>query len=298
MKVSPDAFHRWRAGKTYRLSERKRELAEQVKTAFYFHKRRYGARRIAAQLQAEGVSVGRRQVGRLLKAQNLQAIRPRRYRPRTTDAKHGFGFSENLLKNGKNIPKNKGEVLVGDITYLRLKTGRFCYLATFQDKLTRRVVGWQVSEQMTAQLVIDAINMARRRFLIKKKAIIHTDRGSQYASVEYRRLLYINGFRQSMSGKGNCYDNAQAESFFSRFKAELLEDGEFENITQARSEIFSYIEGYYNRIRRHSSLGYKSPLEYEKELKHKKQKGGKRVFSLVFLDHHTSSTDALRRLIR
>ncbi len=103
--------------------------------------------------------------------------------------------------------------------------------------------------------------------MIKRGAIIHTDRGSQYASIEYRRLLYIYGFRQSMSGKGNCYDNAQAESFFSRFKAELVEGGIFESIEQARSEAFSYIEGYYNRIRRHSSLGYLSPLEFEKQLK-------------------------------
>ncbi len=109
--------------------------------------------------------------------------------------------------------------------------------------------------------------MARRRAHLKRGAIIHTDRGSQYAAVEFRRMLYIYGLRQSMSAKGNCYDNAQAESFFSRFKAELIEGGIFESIEEARTEIFSYIEGYYNRIRRHSALGYKSPLEFEKELK-------------------------------
>jgi putative transposase len=132
---------------------------------------------------------------------------------------------------------------------------------------------------MTAQFVIDAFSRARRRGLIKRGAIIHTDRGSRYASVEYRRSLYINGFRQSMSGKGNCYDNAQAESFFSRFKAELIEGGIFESVEQARSEIFSYIEGYYNRIRRHSSLGYLSPLEFEKQLKIKNQKRRERFVS-------------------
>jgi transposase InsO family protein len=120
---------------------------------------------------------------------------------------------------------------------------------------------------MTAQLVIDAFNRTRSRGLIKRGAIIHTDCGSQYASVEYRRLLYIYGFRQSMSGRGNCYDNAQAESFFSRFKTELIEGDSFESVEQAGSETFSYIEGYYNRIRRHSSLGYLSPLEFEKQLK-------------------------------
>ncbi len=119
---------------------------------------------------------------------------------------------------------------------------------------------------MTAQLVIDVFNQARRCGLINKDAIIHTDQGSQYAAVEYRRLLYIGGFRQSMSRRGNCYDNAQAESFFSRFKGELVENGIFETLEDARSEVFSYIEGYYNRIRLHSGLGYKNPLEFEKHL--------------------------------
>lgn len=187
--------------------------------------------------------------------------------PQTTDSRHRFGYSPNLLKDSNNEPSGKGQVIVGDITYLPLQKGRFCYLATFQDKFTRRIVGWQVSENMTAQLVIDAFHRARSRGLIKRGAIIHTDRGWQYASVEYRRLLYIHGYRQLMSAKGNCYDNAQADSFFSRFKAKLVEGGIFESVEQARSEIFSYIEGYYNRIRRYSSLGYVSPLEFEKQLK-------------------------------
>lgn len=267
MKVSVDAFYAWAAGKTYRFSEKKQKIADQVKDVFYLHRRRYGARRVAAELSATGNKVGRRLAGTLLKAQNLKAIGPKRFVPRTTDSKHGLGFSANLLKNVENAPTGKGEVIVGDITYVPLRSGKFCYLATFQDKYTRRIIGWQVSQRMTAQLVIDAFNRGRKRGLIGKHAIIHTDRGSQYASVEYRRLLYINGFRQSMSGKGNCYDNAQAESFFSRFKAELIEDGIFEDINQARTEIFSYLEGYYNRIRRHSSLGYLSPMEFEKRLK-------------------------------
>ncbi len=207
-----------------------------------------------------------------MKKQSLAAISPKRFVPRTTDSRHNFGFSPNLLRDPTNASLGRGEVLVGDITYLPLQNGKFCYLATFQDKFRRRIVGWQISEKMTAQLVIDAFNRARRRGLIEKGAIIHTDRGSQYASIEYRRLVYIGGFRQSMSGKGNCYDNAQAESFFSRFKAELVEGGIFESVDDARSEIFSYIEGYYNRVRRHSSLGYLSPLEFEKQLKIKNQR--------------------------
>ena len=163
-------------------------------------------------------------------------------------------------------------MLVGNITYLPLPDGKFCYLACLQDKFTRRIVGWKVSERMTAQLVIDVFLSARRRGLIGKNAIIHSDQGSQYASVEYRRLLYVGGFRQSMSRKRNCYDNAQAESFFSRFVAELVEGGVFESVEDARSEVFSYIEGYYNRIRLHSGLGYKSPLEFEKNLDNKNKR--------------------------
>jgi transposase InsO family protein len=264
--LSEAAYYAWRGGKTYRLSWKKNELAQAVKEVFYLHRRRYGARRISAELKADGLTVGRRLAGSLMRKQSLTAIRPKRFVPRTTDSKHDFGYSPNLLK-AAGEPQEKGQVIVGDITYLPLQNGKFCYLATFQDKFTRRVVGWQVSANMTAQIVIDAFNRARSRSLIKRGAIIHTDRGSQYASVEYRRLLYIHGYRQSMSAKGNCYDNAQAESFFSRFKTELIEGGHFESVEQAKSEIFSYIEGYYNRIRRHSSLGYLSPMEFEKQLK-------------------------------
>ena len=202
----------------------------------------------------------------MMKKEGLRAIQPKSFKPHTTDSKHNLGISPNLLKDKLNAPLRAGEVFVGDITYLPLKTGKFCYLACLQDKFTRRIVGWKVSQRMTTQLVIDVFNQAKRRCKMKRKAIIHTDRGSQYASVEYRRLLYIKGFRQSMSAKGNCYDNAQAESFFSRFKTELLEKGEFETFEQAKSEVFSYIEGYYNRTRMHSSLGM-SPMEFEKMLK-------------------------------
>ncbi len=237
LKSSEAAFYSWRKGKTYRLSQKRSELAAAVKEVFYLHRRRYGARRISAELKASGLAVGRRLAGSLMKKQSLAAISPKRFVPRTTDSRHNFGFSPNLLRDPLNAPLGRGEVLVGDITYLPLQNGKFCYLATFQDKFTRRIVGWQISEKMTAQLVIDAFNRARRRGLIEKGAIIHTDRGSQYASIEYRRLVYIGGFRQSMSGKGNCYDNAQAESFFSRFKAELVEGGIFESVDDARSEI-------------------------------------------------------------
>jgi transposase InsO family protein len=238
-----------------------------VRNCFFLHRRRYGTRRIAVEL-----ATGRSAVRAAMRREKLMAIGPRRFKPRTTDSDHDSRISPNLLRNAANEPTAAGEVMIGDITYIRLRDGRFCYLAVCQDKFTRRILGWAISMRMTVQLVIDAFQLARRRASFRRVAIIHTDRGSQYAAVEFRRLLYIHGFRQSMSAKGNCYDNAQAESFFSRFKAELIEDGVFESIEEARTEIFSYIDGYYNRIRRHSALGYKSPLEFEKELRIKNRR--------------------------
>jgi transposase InsO family protein len=235
--------------------------AELVKQCFYFHRRRYGSRRIAKDLK-----IGRFVTRRLMREQNLKAIQPKSYLPKTTNSKHGGRISPNLLKDNKVEVYLKGQAIVGDITYLPLRNGKFCYLATFQDKYTRRIVGWAIAEEMTAELVVRALLMALRRGLIGKGAIIHTDRGSQYVSNLYRELLERHSLRQSMSGKGNCYDNAQAESFFGRFKTELVEGGVFEDAAQAGSETFSYIEGYYNRIRRHSGIGYLSPMEFERQL--------------------------------
>lgn len=267
MEVSLSAFYAYVRGASYRKTKRQTELDKRVRTCFYFHRRRYGTRRIAAELQT-----GRAAVRAAMRRENLEAMAPRKFKPKTTDSNHDSRINPNLLKESANTPSGAGEVIVGDITYIRLADGSFCYLAIFQDKFTRRIIGWALSARMTVQLVIDALQRGRRRALLKRGAIIHTDRGSQYAAVEFRRLLYIYGFRQSMSAKGNCYDNAMAESFFSRFKAELIEDGVFESIEEARTEIFSFIDGYYNRIRLHSGLGYKSPLEFERELNIKNQR--------------------------
>jgi transposase InsO family protein len=267
MKVNRSAYYAYAKRQTFRESSLKTGCAVGIKECFEFHRRRYGSRRIAAELK-----IGRATVQKVMRRENLRAIQAKQFRAQTTDSKHGLPICANLLRDQANVPKGKGEVFVGDITYLRLRDGKFCYLACLQDKFTRRIVGWRVSTQMTAQLVVDVFLQARRGGLIGRNAIIHTDQGSQYAAVEYRRLLYVGGFRQSMSRRGNCYDNAQAESFFSRFKAELVENGIFESVEQARSEVFSYIEGYYNRIRLHSGLGYKSPLEFEKQLEIKNQR--------------------------
>jgi putative transposase len=239
MKVGRSAYYEYRAGRSYQLSEKKEYLAEQVKEAFKDNRRRYGARRLVPELRANGIEIGRYQVRALMKMQGLEAVVPKRYVPKTTTPDN-LKASPNLLNNDGNGPDGPGKVIIGDITYLPMANGKFCYLGSFQDKFTRR--------------------------------IIHTDRGSQYSSNNFRGVLKEEGLRQSMSGKGNCYDNAQAESFFARYKIELLEGGQFENVSEAISETFAYIEGYYNRTRRHSSLGYLSPANFEKMFRENQQR--------------------------
>ncbi len=264
-------YYAWRKRLTMPPKMKRIQAAQLVKNCFLENRRRYGTRRIAAALHRAGERIGRFRIRQLMKEQNLRAIQPKRFVPQTTDSR-GTVASPNLLKELKISECAAGKIIIGDITYLPLSNGKWCYLAIWQDKITRRIIGWQLSDAMTADLVIGALRQAIRNGLIKAGAIIHTDRGSQYAAKEFRTLLGRHSFRQSMSAKGNCYDNAQAESFFSRFKAELIEGGVFENIEQANSEVFSYIEGYYNRQRLHSSLGYKTPLEFEAELKIKERR--------------------------
>jgi len=268
MKVSESGYYAWRKRREKPPCLKRKSLAQLVKDCYFENRRRYGTRRIKKALAKEGIKIGRFQLRRLMREQNLKAIQPKSFKPRTTDSK-GVKAAPNLLAEIKLEECAPSKIIIGDITYIPLRGGRFAYLAVWQDKVTRRIVGWSLALEMTAELVISALKKALQKGLIKAGAIVHSDRGSQYASNGFRHLLQTNGLRQSMSGKGNCYDNAQAESFFSRFKAELMEGGVFEDLEQARSEIFSYIEGYYNRVRLHSSLGYKSPLEFEMELKNK-----------------------------
>ena len=272
MKVSESGYYAWRKRLTKPPCPRRKSLKQLVRDCYFENRRRYGARRIQRSLAKNGIRIGRARVRRLMTEEGLKALQSKAFKPRTTDSK-GVQAAPNLLTEIKVQECAAHKIIIGDITYLRLRGGKFCYLAVWQDKVTRRIIGWSLSLEMTQELVISALQKASRKGLIKRGAIVHSDRGSQYASNGFRFLLQQNCLRQSMSGKGNCYDNAQAESFFSRFKTELLEGGVFEDLEQARSEIFSYIEGYYNRVRLHSSLGYKSPIEFELELKTKN--GGK-----------------------
>jgi len=270
MKVSRSAYYAW-AEKRKEPCEKERSIRAAVKDVFYFHKRRYGSRRVSDELKDEGVKAGRFVVSRVMREEGLVAKYPKPFKPRTTDSRHTKQPSPNLLKEAVNTVFGAGEAIIGDITYLPLIGGKFCYLAMFQDKVTKRIVGWSVSDRMTAELVVEALQMALRRSFVKRNAIIHTDRGSQYASNAFRDLLRRCGLRQSMSAKGNCYDNAQAESFFSRFKTEI-DVKIFGSVEAARREAFDYIDCYYNRIRRHSAIGGKIP-EFEKRLRKLAAKG-------------------------
>ena len=249
-----------------------------VANVFFRHARRYGSRRVEAELKAEGVGIGRHRIRRLMREQGLRAIQPKQFVPRTTNSRHRLGYSENLLLGMKLPPENPNEVIVGDITYLPLQGGGFAYLATWADLFSRLVLGWDVQDHMQESLILVAFEKALRRRGQLRGAIVHSDRGGQYASEKFRSLLKASGCRQSMSRAADSYDNAYAESLFSRYKAELLEGGAFTDLEEARLETFNYIEGYYNRVRRHSSLGYVSPEEYERKfIEERDRKLGKKL---------------------
>ena len=204
-----------------------------VRQVFLRHSRRYGVRRMEAELKAEGMAMGRHRIRRIMKEEGLQAIQPKRFVPRTTDSSHCLGYSENLLLGMKLPPEKPKEVIVGDITYLPLQDGSFAYLATWTDLFSRLVIGWQVEANLQDSLVIAAFEKGLVRRGLVRAAIVHSDRGGQYASLRFRSLLQANGCRQSMSRAAESYDNAYAESLFSRYKAELLEGGAFADVEEA-----------------------------------------------------------------
>lgn len=254
--VSRSGYYAWQ-----QRPARPDEMTTAVTTAFWRHKRRYGSRRLTVELQAAEHVIGRRRIRRIMQAENLQAIQPKSFVPRTTNSRHGGRMSPHLLVDLEITRPH--EVYVSDITYLPLWGGGWAYLATWLDLYTRRIVGWAVAATMTADLIIRALQQALVRVAPPKGLIVHSDRGGQYVDTEFRALLAAQGFRQSMSRAGETYDNAHAESLFSRYKAELLEDGAFRDVAEAELETFDYIERYYNPVRRHSALGYVSPLDYE-----------------------------------
>ncbi len=199
-----------------------------------------------------------------MQQQDLLAIQPKRFVPRTTNSNHRLGRSPNLLLD-RPAPSRPGEVVAGDITYIPLTNGSFLYLACWQDMFSRVVVGWELADHMRSILVENALKKAINHKKLPKGLLVHSDGGSQYACGSFRNLIQQHQFLQSMTRKDNHYDNAMGESLFSRFKAELLEKGAFESFDDAYTEIFEYIEVYYNRKRRHSAIRYDIPELFEQK---------------------------------
>lgn len=255
--ISRSSYYEYIQEKTYQVDV---QAMESVQRMFVLHRRRYGSRRISKALRHQGIKVGRFKVRRLMKEGHLKAIQPKSFVPKTTNSKHTLGYAPNVLAS-IDFPKAPNRVFVGDITYLPTTYGQWLYLNVWIDLFSRRVVGWKLDTNMEEGLAVHSFNQARNTRTPPTGLIVHTDRAGQYAGAEFK--LALKGCTQSMSGVDNPYDNAHAESFFSRFKAELLEKGAFESLEDARTEVFNYIEMYYNTHRLHSSLGYLSPAQFE-----------------------------------
>jgi len=239
------------------------ELDRTILGIFGEHKRRYGARRIVDELKDRGIKVGRAKVMSVMKSYGLVAIQPKSFVPRTTQSNpHLYRNPNQLLDRGP--PSKPNEILVGDITYLPLSSGGHVYLSTWLDLYSHKIIGWCIYDHMRESLVYDSFCKALSNRKIEAGMIVHSDGGSQYKSTRFRKLLSRRSLIQSMTRRDNHYDNACAESLFSRLKMEQ-EIKVYKNIEQARSEYFQYIEMYYNTKRKHSSIGYKTPNQFEKE---------------------------------
>jgi putative transposase len=265
LKVSRSAYYRWARQEfpSVRALENK-NLSEEITLIFLEHKGRYGSRRIRQALINKGYKVSRKRVCKLMRSQGLYCKTRRKFK-QTTDSNHSLPIAQNLLQRNFS-PVNSDQSYVGDITYIPTQEG-WLYLAVVIDLFSRQVVGWSMNERMKASLVNNALLMAIWKRKPAKGLISHTDRGSQYASHSHRELLEIHGIKQSMSRKGNCWDNAVAESFFHTLKGELTNHEQFKTREEAKQKIFHYIEAYYNRVRMHSANDYLSPVEYEKTQK-------------------------------
>jgi len=261
--ISRSAHYSWLCGRPHREARAvgQRHLLEKIRQAHQASRGTYGSRRVLLDLKDGGECVGRHQVATLMREAGLSGV-PRKRWKATTDSKHGEEISPNLLDRNFTV-EAPNTVWVGDITYIRTTVG-WQYLATVIDLYSRMIVGWALAGHMRSELVEDALKMACGRREVKPGLIFHSDRGSQYASKDFRKLLVKHGMIQSMSRKGNCWDNAVAESFFSTIKRDSLNLEVWSSTVRLRVIVFDYIEGFYNRLRRHSTLGGISPMAFEK----------------------------------
>lgn len=260
MDVSPRGYRAWRTRPMSKTQRADMVVLAHIREQFALSLGSYGRPRMAEELRELGLAVGERKVGRLMRENAIAVKRNKKFKA-TTDSNHSFNIAPNLLDRDF-FAEQPNQKWAGDISYVWTREG-WLYLAVIIDLHSRRVIGWAVSSRMKRDLAIRALKMAIALRNPPKGCIHHTDRGSQYCSHDYQKLLRHHGFKVSMSGKGNCYDNAVVETFFKTIKAELLWQQSWETRRAAEMAIFEYINGFYNPRRRHSALGWKSPLAFE-----------------------------------
>ena len=260
LAVSRAGFYAWRRRPVAPRAHQDERLALAVAAIYAENHGRYGSPRVQMELRARGQRSGRKRIARLMRIQGLRARPRRRYRT-TTDSRHGLPVCPNLLARRFAVAQ-PNTAWVTDMTYIWTLQG-WLYLAVIIDLFSRRVVGWSMSERIDRKLALDALRMALAQRRPPRGLIHHSDRGSQYASGDYQQLLAEHGIRASMSRRGDCWDNAVAESFFASLKLELVYQVQWPSRSAARKALFEYLELFYNRRRRHSSLGYLSPAEFE-----------------------------------
>ena len=258
--VSRSGYYAWR-GRGPSTTERRRvELTEQIRDIHQASRQTYGSPRVHAELLASGQTCDRKTVARCMKQAGIQAKSHRRFRVRTTNSNHSHPIAENVV-NRHFRPSKRNQTWTADITYISTDEG-WLYLAAVEDLFTREIVGWSMSERIDSRLVVDALSMAIARQCPGESLVAHSDRGVQYASEHYQRLLKEHGITCSMSRRGNCWDNAPMESFFATLKKELVHHEQYATRSEARQSLFEYIEVFYNRVRRHSALGYLTPTQF------------------------------------
>ena len=262
LSVSSSAYYVWLKRKPSKREIETQELRELIATVYWQHQGRYGYRRIYYELlESYDYKGSQDRIRRQMRALGLKAIIRRRFKV-TTDSHHHKAIAPNRLKQDFTMSRSN-QAWVGDITYIRVGDYQWVYLAVVMDLYSRKVIGWSISKRMNSRLVCDALSMALVNRNYPKSVVMHTDRGSQYCSKPYQQLLKNHQLVCSMSGKGNCYDNAVCESFFHTLKTEHVNRFNYKTREQAKRSVFWYIEAYYNRIRRHSGIDYQSPINFE-----------------------------------
>lgn len=264
-QVSRSGYYAWCTGGRGKRAQANAWLGEQVAAIHEQSRGNYGSPRVTRELAAQGIRCGRNRVARLMRAKGLKGVQRGRFHPKTTDSRHNEPIAPNRLEESLEVSK-PNQVWVGDITYIPTHEG-WTYLSAFMDLGTRSIKGWTVSDSLKSKLVVDAFLQAVFRHKPEPGLIVHSDRGSQYASSAFRTQLEAHHALPSMGRTGNCYDNAAMESFWATLKAEMRITKPFNTKLEARLAIFDYIETFYNRRRLHSAIGYKAPMDFEAELK-------------------------------